>query len=156
MCFIWLCVLDYRGRGGENIRIRDTSLGGRVPAMWGVTPRGSSRPSQCWQLTALGWRRVFSQPPFEGSGLQLGFYSDERVPRIKLRIHFLDYRLNFSRCERWHPMPSSPIMGLMWEPRTLREGEAGAGTSEVNRPLPRFNVSSIRLLCNRTGESWPQ
>ena len=27
MRFIWLCVLDYRGRGGENIRIRDTSLG---------------------------------------------------------------------------------------------------------------------------------
>lgn len=27
MCFIWLCVLDYRRRGGESIRIRDTSLG---------------------------------------------------------------------------------------------------------------------------------
>ena len=30
MCFIWLCVLDYRGRGEENIRIRDThAFGGK-------------------------------------------------------------------------------------------------------------------------------
>lgn len=34
-------------------------------------------------VIVLGWRRVFSQPPSEGSGLQLGVYNDERVPGIK-------------------------------------------------------------------------
>lgn len=78
----WLCVLDCRGGVGK-IQGPGTCLCGKSSSNVTGNCQRLLQAAAVVAVIALGCRRVFSQPPSEGSGLQLGVYNDERVPGIK-------------------------------------------------------------------------